>query len=93
MQRRSALFRQLAKADLLVLDDFGLTPLSDETVRDLLEILDHRYDDNEPDSDREWHAYLGDCRAAPSAMANGYAATKALATRLWAKGRKWMSSR
>jgi hypothetical protein len=38
MQRRSALFRQLAKADLLVLDDFGLAPLSDETVRDLLEI-------------------------------------------------------
>ena len=34
MQRRSALFRQLAKADLLVLDDFGLAPLSDETVRD-----------------------------------------------------------
>jgi hypothetical protein len=44
MQRRSALVRQLAKADLLVLDAFGLTPLSDETVRDLLEILDDRYD-------------------------------------------------
>jgi GGDEF domain-containing protein len=40
MQKRSALFRQLAKADLLVLDDFGLAPLADETVRDLLEILD-----------------------------------------------------
>ena len=28
----------------LVLDDFGLAPLADETVRDLLEILDDRYD-------------------------------------------------
>jgi DNA replication protein DnaC len=44
MQRRSAFFRALAKADLLVLDDFGLAPLADETVRDLLEILDDRYD-------------------------------------------------
>ncbi len=44
MQKRSAFFRQLAKADLLVLDDFALAPLSDGTVRDLLEILDDRYD-------------------------------------------------
>jgi len=44
MQKRSALLRQLAKADLLVLDDFRLAPLADETVRDLLEILDDRYD-------------------------------------------------
>lgn len=28
LQKRSALFRQLAKADLLVLDDFGLAPLA-----------------------------------------------------------------
>jgi DNA replication protein DnaC len=44
MQKRSALYRQLAKADLIVIDDFGLTPLADGTVRDLLEILDDRYD-------------------------------------------------
>jgi len=65
MQRRSALFRQLAKADLLVLDDFGLTPLSDETVRDLLEILDDRYDRRSTLITSQlpidqWHAYLGD---------------------------------
>jgi DNA replication protein DnaC len=65
MQRRSALFRQLAKADLLVLDDFGLTPLSDETVRDLLEILDDRYDRRSTMITsqipiEQWHAYLGD---------------------------------
>jgi hypothetical protein len=34
MQRRSAFFRQLAKADLLLLDDFGLTPQSWTTVID-----------------------------------------------------------
>jgi DNA replication protein DnaC len=65
MQKRSALFRQLAKADLLVLDDFGLAPLADQTVRDLLEILDDRYDrkstliTSQLPLDR-WHAYLGD---------------------------------
>jgi DNA replication protein DnaC len=65
MQRRSALFRQLAKADLLVLDDFGLAPLSPETVRDLLEILDDRYDRRSTLITSQlpldqWHAYLGD---------------------------------
>ena len=65
MQRRSALFRQLAKADLLFLDDFGLAPLSAETVRDLLEILDDRYDRRSTLITSQlpidqWHGYLGD---------------------------------
>jgi len=65
MQKRSALFRQLAKADLLVLDDFGLAPLADETVRDLLEILDDRYDRRSTLITSQLpidqcHAYLGD---------------------------------
>jgi DNA replication protein DnaC len=65
MQKRSALFRQLAKADLLVLDDFGLAPLADDTVRDLLEILDDRYDRRSTLITSQlpidqWHAYLGD---------------------------------
>jgi DNA replication protein DnaC len=65
MQRRSALYRQLAKVDLLVIDDFGLAPLSAETVRDLLEIFDDRYDrcstliTSQLPVD-QWHAYLGD---------------------------------
>ena len=42
--RKSAFFKQLARVKLLVLDDFGLTPLADETKRDLLEIMDDRYD-------------------------------------------------
>jgi DNA replication protein DnaC len=32
-----------AKLDLLVIDDFGLAPLSPESTRDLLEVLDDRY--------------------------------------------------
>jgi DNA replication protein DnaC len=65
MQKRSALYRQLAKADLLVIDDFGLNPLADETVRDLLEILDDRYDRKSTLITSQlpvdqWHAYLGD---------------------------------
>lgn len=65
MQKRSALYRQLAKADLLVIDDFGLNPLVDETVRELLEILDDRYDRKSTLITSQlpvdqWHAYLGD---------------------------------
>ena len=65
MQKRSALYRQLAKADLLVIDDFGLAPLGNETVRDLLEILDDRYDRKSTLITSQlpidqWHAYLGD---------------------------------
>jgi DNA replication protein DnaC len=65
MQKRSALYRLLAKADLIVIDDFGLTPLADETVRDLLEILDDRYDRRSTMITsqlpvEQWHAYLGD---------------------------------
>ena len=65
LQRRSTLLRQLAKADLLVLDDFGLAPLAADTVRDLLEILDDRYDRKSTLITSQlpldqWHAYLGD---------------------------------
>ena len=41
--RYPKLMRALAKTDLLVLDDFGAAPLSDEHRRDLLELLDDRY--------------------------------------------------
>ena len=65
LHRRSTLLRQLAKADLLVLDDFGLAPLAADTVRDLLEILDDRYDRKSTLITSQlpldqWHAYLGD---------------------------------
>lgn len=65
MQKRSALYRSLAKAELIVIDDFGIAPLADETVRDLLEILDDRYDRRSTLITSQlpvdqWHAYLGD---------------------------------
>jgi DNA replication protein DnaC len=64
-QRRSALYRQLAKVDLIVIDDFGLTPLAADSVRDLLEILDDRYDRRSTLITSQlpvdqWHPYLGD---------------------------------
>lgn len=42
--RYRKLMKSLLKADLLVLDDFGLAPLTTEQQRDLLEIIDDRYD-------------------------------------------------
>jgi hypothetical protein len=41
--RYPTLLAELARTDLLVLDDWGLTPLNDEQRRDLLEILDDRF--------------------------------------------------
>ncbi len=65
LQKRSALLKQIARAHLLIIDDFGLTPLTEETVRDLLEILDDRYDRGSTLITSQlpvdqWHAYLGD---------------------------------
>ncbi len=57
--------RKLARVELLVLDDWGVTPLTDEGRRDLLEILDDRYDrkstlvTSQIPVDR-WHEYLAD---------------------------------
>ena len=39
----SKLLAKLAKLNLLIIDDWGLTPLSAAERRDLLEILDDRY--------------------------------------------------
>lgn len=42
--RYRKLMKSLLKADLLILDDFGLAPLTTEQQRDLLEIIEDRYD-------------------------------------------------
>ena len=39
----NALLAPLAKTDVLVIDDWGLAPLTDESRRDLLEIFDDRH--------------------------------------------------
>jgi DNA replication protein DnaC len=65
LQTKSTFLRQIAKADLLIFDDFGLTPLPDQIKRDLLEILDDRYDRRatlitSQFPVEQWHAYLED---------------------------------
>jgi len=57
--------RALSQVDLLVLDDWGVTPLTDDNRRDLLEILDDRYDRKSTLVTSQipvegWHAYLSD---------------------------------
>jgi DNA replication protein DnaC len=55
--------KQLAKVDLLYIDDFGLSPLGDQSKRDLLEILEDRYDKKSTLITSQlpidqWHAYI-----------------------------------
>lgn len=64
-QKRSAFFKQLARIDLLVLDDFGLSPISQEIKRDLLEIIDDRFDRRSTIITSQlpvdhWHRHLDD---------------------------------
>lgn len=64
-QRRSSFLRALAKADLLLIDDFAIGPLSDQSKRDLLEILDDRYEKSSTIITsqldvKQWHAFLDD---------------------------------
>ncbi len=64
-QRRATILRTLAKADLLLIDDFAITPLTDQSKRDLLEILDDRYDKSATIITsqlevKQWHAYIDD---------------------------------
>lgn len=42
--RYKKLMESLAKVDVLILDDFGLTPFTDDQCRDLLELLDDRHE-------------------------------------------------
>jgi DNA replication protein DnaC len=65
------LLRRFAKVNVLIIDDFGPTTLSTNEHRDLLELLDDRYDISstvvtsqlEPDL---WHAVIGDATTADS---------------------------
>ncbi|MFB1505791.1 IS21-like element helper ATPase IstB [Thiocapsa sp. C2-2m] len=63
--RYTKLLADLARTDLLVLDDWGLAPLNDEQRRDLLEILDDRFKRCATLVTSQlpvtlWHDYLGD---------------------------------
>jgi DNA replication protein DnaC len=67
------LLKAFAKTDLLILDDLGLSPLSDEQRRDLLEILEERYQrrstliTSQFPTDH-WHQLIGDPTLAPDAI-------------------------
>ncbi len=55
----------LLRTELLVLDDFGITPVATEGLRDLLEMLEDRYDRRSTIVTSQvpvsrWHETLGD---------------------------------
>ena len=63
--RYSKMLKTLAKKDLLVLDDWGLAPLTEEQRRDLLEIVEDRYDRRSTLMASQlplehWHKVIGD---------------------------------
>ena len=63
--RYRKLMRALARTELLVLDDLGIAPLSVEQLRDLLEIIDERYQKRSTLITSQlpiasWHEALGD---------------------------------
>ena len=65
LKKKSQLFKHLAKFQLLIFDDFGLTPLADEIKRDLLEIIDDRFDKSATIVTSQlpvgkWHEFLAD---------------------------------
>ena len=67
------LLRELARTDLLILDDWGLTPIQDEQRRDLLEILDDRFNAKSTLIASQlpidhWHDYIGDSTLADAIL-------------------------
>jgi DNA replication protein DnaC len=61
----SKLLRQLARLDLVILDDFGLKPLSQTERHDLLEIIEDRHDAHSTIITSQlpigsWHTYLNE---------------------------------
>jgi len=63
----------LARVDLLILDDWGLAPLTSEQSRDFLEILDDRYDRRSTMIVSQipvdlWHAQMPDPTVADAAL-------------------------
>ena len=63
LQKKSQLFKHLSKFALLIIDDFGLAPLSDQDKRDLLEIMEDRFDKSatlitSQLPTKNWHGYI-----------------------------------
>jgi DNA replication protein DnaC len=73
LQRRSAFLRDMAKADVLLIDDLTIASLTEQVKRDLLEILDDRYDRKSTIVTTQlglesWHAAFGDPTLADALM-------------------------
>jgi DNA replication protein DnaC len=65
--------KQLAKVEVLILDDWGLSPLTDEQRRDLLELLDDRHEKCSTIVTSQlpiklWHEAIGDKTLADAIM-------------------------
>jgi DNA replication protein DnaC len=65
--------QNLARVELLVIDDWGVEPLSAENARDLLEILDDRYQSRSTLLSAQapvdvWHELIGDPTIADAAL-------------------------
>lgn len=63
--RYPKIMKELSNTDLLVLDDWGISPLKAEQLRDLLEILEDRHGlrstlVTSQLATKKWHEYLGD---------------------------------
>jgi len=63
--RYKTMLASLQRVDLIILDDWGVAPLTDANRRDLLEILDDRYDTRSTLITSQlpipaWHEYLAD---------------------------------
>ncbi|MGH2880470.1 MAG: IS21-like element helper ATPase IstB, partial [Solirubrobacteraceae bacterium] len=67
------LLGKLARTDILVIDDWGLTPSRDTERQDLLEILEDRYGSRSTIMSSQiprdkWHDYLGDATVADAIL-------------------------
>jgi DNA replication protein DnaC len=64
---------EITKANVLIIDDFGLTPMSPEQLRDLLEIVDDRHDRGSTIVTSQlpiklWHEAIGDTTLADAIL-------------------------
>jgi DNA replication protein DnaC len=71
--RHLKLLASFAKADLLILDDWGLAPLENDQRRDLLEILDDRHGTRSTLVTSQlpidhWHEMIGDATLADAIL-------------------------
>lgn len=69
----SKLLRDLARTDLMIIDDWGLAPMTDENRRDLLEVLDDRFNIKSTLITSQlpvehWHEYIGDSTLADAIL-------------------------